>query len=103
MVMARIAGLRPGTSPPPVRMAMVPFEFDMEEKTIAAGEFGRSHVASAWGGDRSRHTGSVSFPSWSKAEDLRHDGSGLTPLAAKAGGIRGCSGEKPQCVASTGP
>src|SRR5262249_29834906 len=25
MVMARIAGLSPGTSPPPVRMAMVPF------------------------------------------------------------------------------
>src|SRR5688500_12128235 len=29
MVIARIAGLRPGTSPPPVRIAIVPFELAM--------------------------------------------------------------------------
>jgi len=28
IVIARIAGFSPGTSPPPVRMAMVPFFYD---------------------------------------------------------------------------
>src|SRR5688572_26776496 len=33
MVIARMAGLRPGTSPPPVRIAMVPFEVVIGVKT----------------------------------------------------------------------
>ncbi len=36
MVIARMAGLSPGTSPPPVRMAMVPFLFISERLTAWA-------------------------------------------------------------------